>query len=565
MGRFIALVDHPLHFLFDQLLGLGRDRKSARAVAGIPLVRHLIVDVADLVGHPPAQHHGPRQTAGLLDIARGAVRHLTGTVFENLGRLAGHGHGQLLLALRLVPVQAVDLGQADHHAKRLAARNDRSLIDWVAFGQGHAHNRMAGLVVSGLFLLFGGQNHRPALGPHHHLVLGAFKVFHDHEPPPDTRRRQRRFVHQIGQIGASKPRRAARDDAQVHVRPKRYRARVNAQYLFAALDVGVGHLDLPVEPPGPQQRRVQHVFAVRGGDDDHALVDLEPVHFDQQLVQRLFALVVATAITGATMPSDGVDLVDENDAGRILFGLLEHVAHPACADTHEHFDEIRSRDRKERHARLARDGARQQRLAGARRADQQRTARDLAAQARKLLRVAQKLDDLFQLFLGLVDPSDVVKCHAPVLFGQKLGLRLAKTHGPAAPAALHPVHEIDPDTDQNDERQEGHQHRGKARFFLTAHLQRYAGFDQKLCYFGVIWLDRHIVAAVLAAEQDLFAVQCDRGHVAFVDRLDKVGIADCPRRNRRRPAVDKVEKRQYQKEQNDPETDISHVAQGVSP
>src|SRR3546814_1923458 len=44
---------------------------------------------------------------------------------------------------------------------------------------------------------------------------------------------------------------------------------------------------------------------------------------------------------------------------------------------------------------------RSQRLAGARRADQQTALRDLAAEALELLRVAQELDDLLQLLLGL--------------------------------------------------------------------------------------------------------------------------------------------------------------------
>ncbi|SKS80417.1 Uncharacterised protein [Mycobacteroides abscessus subsp. abscessus] len=34
-----------------------------------------------------------------------------------------------------------------------------------------------------------------------------------------------------------------------------------------------------------------------------------------------------TAQAGATLPSDGVDLVDENDAGTVLLGLLKQVAH----------------------------------------------------------------------------------------------------------------------------------------------------------------------------------------------------------------------------------------------
>src|SRR6266513_4827644 len=110
------------------------------------------------------------------------------------------------------------------------------------------------------------------------------------------------------------------------------------------------------------------------------LLRLEAVHLDQQLVQRLLALVIAAAETGAAMAADRVDFVDEDDAGRILLGLFEHVADAAGADADEHLDEVRSRDREEGHVGFTGDRARDQRLAGAGRADQQHAARNPTAQ-----------------------------------------------------------------------------------------------------------------------------------------------------------------------------------------
>ena len=118
--------------------------------------------------------------------------------------------------------------------------------------------------------------------------------------------------------------------------------------------------------PGPQQRRIEHVGTVGRGDEDDAFVRLEAVHLDEQLVQRLLALVVAAAEAGAAMAADRVDLVDEDDAGRVLLALLEQVADARRADADEHLDEVRAADREERHVGFAGDGAREQRLAGAR-------------------------------------------------------------------------------------------------------------------------------------------------------------------------------------------------------
>ncbi len=96
--------------------------------------------------------------------------------------------------------------------------------------------------------------------------------------------------------------------------------------LLAADDVGVRHHHLAVETARTQQRRIEHVGAVGRSDQDDAFVGLEAVHLDKQLVQRLLALVIAAAEAGAAMAADGVDFVDEDDAGRILLGLVEHVA-----------------------------------------------------------------------------------------------------------------------------------------------------------------------------------------------------------------------------------------------
>ena len=71
-------------------------------------------------------------------------------------------------------------------------------------------------------------------------------------------------------------------------------------------------------------------------------------------------------------------------AGAFCLGLLEQVADAAGADADEHLDEVRAGDRVERHARLAGDGAGQQRLAGAGRAVQQHALGDLGADGLEL-------------------------------------------------------------------------------------------------------------------------------------------------------------------------------------
>ena len=207
---------------------------------------------------------------------------------------------------------------------------------------------------------------------------------------------------------------------------------MDLQDVFAADHVRVGHHHLAVETAGAQQRRIEHVGPVGGGDQDDAFVGLEAVHLDQQLVERLLALVVATAKAGAAMAADRVDFVDEDDAGRVLLGLLEHVAHAARADADEHLDEVGTGNREERHIGFAGDRARDQRLAGAGRADQQHAARNASAEALEFSGIAQEFDDLLQILLGLIDARDILERHAAMRFGQKFRTRFAKAHRLAA-------------------------------------------------------------------------------------------------------------------------------------
>ncbi len=97
---------------------------------------------------------------------------------------------------------------------------------------------------------------------------------------------------------------------------------------------------------------------------------------------------MTAAKAGPAMASDRVDFIAKDDAGRVLLALHEQIAHARRADADEHLDKVRSGNRKERHAGLARDRARQQRLASSRRPDQQNALGDSPTQPRETFGVA---------------------------------------------------------------------------------------------------------------------------------------------------------------------------------
>ena len=79
---------------------------------------------------------------------------------------------------------------------------------------------------------------------------------------------------------------------------------------------------------------------------------------------------MATDDARAAGLAERVEFVDEDDAGGLRGGLLEHVADPRRPDADEHLHEVAAGEPKKWHAGLARDRFGQERLAGAGRPDE---------------------------------------------------------------------------------------------------------------------------------------------------------------------------------------------------
>ena len=115
-------------------------------------------------------------------------------------------------------------------------------------------------------------------------------------------------------------------------------------------------------------------------------------------------------------------------AGACFARGLEQVAHACRADTDEHLHEVGAGDRDERHARLTGDGTRDERLAGARRADEQHALRDARADVLELARQLQEVDDLGDLFLDRAVAGDVGERRLRLVGVVDLGARAPDVH-----------------------------------------------------------------------------------------------------------------------------------------
>src|SRR4051794_17740114 len=461
LGALVRRLDDAADLVVDLagdlvgVVGLGRELAAQERLAVV-----VAEDArAEALAHAEAHDHLLGRRRDLLEVVGGAGRDLAEDDLLRGAAAEGHRHRVVELGARR---EELVLGRhRDRVAQRLAAADDRDLVDRVGVLEVVAADRMAHLVIGGdqpLLLA-----HDPGLllraGDHAHdplfeLDLGDLAL-------AVAGGEQGGLVDEVAQVGAGEAGGLAGERVDVDLLGQRLAARVDLEDLRAPLAVGTVHDDLAVEAARAQQRGVEDVGTVGGGDQDDVVLHLEAVHLDEQLVERLLALVVTAAEAGAAVAPDGVDLVHEDDAGAVLFGLLEEVAHAAGADAHEHLDEVRAGDREEGHAGLAGDRAGEQRLARARRAVEQDALRDARAERLELLGVLQELLDLVELLDRLVHAGHVAEGDLRRVDRHPLGAGFAEGHHLRS-AALHLVHQEDPEPDEDQERQHVGQQREPA-------------------------------------------------------------------------------------------------------
>mmetsp|Transcript_19301 Transcript_19301/g.65210 ORF Transcript_19301/g.65210 Transcript_19301/m.65210 type:complete len:420 (+) Transcript_19301:1401-2660(+) len=148
------------------------------------------------------------------------------------------------------------------------------------------------------------------------------------------------------------------------------------QYGLAVVLVGFGELDAGAEAARSEQGVVQVVDAVRGRNKRHPVRSMDAVHLDEQrpedAVQRAFRSRVAAA-----RGPERVQLVQQHHARRLLARERHDGTDVALRRAERRLQQaaaVDGHDAKAEHARLARHGARERRLARARLAVQHRAA-----------------------------------------------------------------------------------------------------------------------------------------------------------------------------------------------
>ncbi|KAI6766385.1 hypothetical protein HG531_011607, partial [Fusarium graminearum] len=122
--------------------------------------------------------------------------------------------------------------------------------------------------------------------------------------------------------------------------------------------------DVSIESSRSHQSLVQHIRSVSTSKDDHLFSSVEAIHFRKNLVQRRFTFVVTAKTLAALLSraTNGINLVDKDDARGVLTALGEQISYTRRSNTDKHLNEFGTAHTEEGYSRLTCRGLGKQRL-----------------------------------------------------------------------------------------------------------------------------------------------------------------------------------------------------------
>ena len=281
-GPGMRLEHHALDFGIDQLRGLLGDFTTRLDLATEKEVLLIVTDEdrSDGVGESPLRDVATGDAGGLLNVAGRPGRDAVAAEHDFFGRPSTVRHHQLRFELLASNRHAVILGEREGDTECAATRHDGDLVQRIVAVDHHRAHGMSGFVKRRETTLFVLHHQRLAFGAQHHAILRFLEIAHVDLVVTLPSREQRALIHKIREVGAGHARGTAGEGMHAHVVRLRLVAQVHLENAFTAAEIRRIDHDLTVEAARAQQRGIEHVGTVRGGDEDHAIVGLETVHFN---------------------------------------------------------------------------------------------------------------------------------------------------------------------------------------------------------------------------------------------------------------------------------------------
>ncbi len=367
----------------------------------------LKVGQTDHLAHPPGGDHLAGHSAGHLQIVfRPAGFGIPDGVFR---RPAAEEDGDPLFHLLLLVEVLLLFRELLSYTHRLAAGNNRDLVDGVGMGQGSGYEGVTGFVVSYHFALPVVHLYPGANESHQNSVARLFNVHHFDCIAVLTRGDLGAHIQQIFQVGTAEAGYALGNTAHIHRFAEGFLLGVDIEDCQPVFQGGEIDGNFPVKTSGALQCGVQDIRTVGGGDHDGAGVLFKAVQLREELVEGLFPLVVSAAEAGAAVAADGIQFVDKDNTGSGVTGVFEHIADARSTDTDKHLHEVGTAGAVEGDAGFTGNSSGYQSLSGTGSADKKNAPARAGAEFVVFFRVLEEVDDVYDLLFCRIEAGDIAE------------------------------------------------------------------------------------------------------------------------------------------------------------
>ena len=206
--------------------------------------------------------------------------------------------------------------------------------------------------------------------------------------------------------------------------------------------------------------------------------------------------------------------------------MVKEVTNTGSPDPNKHFNKIRTRNAKERHARFPGNSFCKERLTGTRGPIQEDTLGNLGPELVIFLRGLEKFHHFPQFLFGFVSTGHIPEEDAALAVAIELCLALAKAHDPAA-AALGIVHHEEPQDDNDDHGQDtGKDAAPERRLGRQFGLDFHIAAAQRVNHLVIAGCNGRKFGAILESPLDNGIIDDgDALYIILLDFLHKIAVA----------------------------------------
>ena len=231
------------------------------------------------------------------------------------------------------------------------------------------------------------------------LHIGLLDIIHTNQRLSALCGQKSRFVHEVCELCARKTNGGLRDLAKINSFLQGLITAMHAKNFFSTAHIGIIYSHTAVKTTGTKQCGVKDIGAVRCRHDNYTGVRSKSVHLHQKLVQRLLTLIVTAAKACASVSTNGINFIDENNTCRRFSCVIKKITHTGSSDAHIHLHKIRSGNREERNTSFAGNSLCKKCFTRTGRAYKKNTSRNSCAKLHKFRWILQEFYNFFKLCL----------------------------------------------------------------------------------------------------------------------------------------------------------------------